>query len=304
MSYMKFVPLPVSLARAELQRLGHFHEVLGGRAKDEAVEKITDSDIEFRAAVESYQRFSGLAVDGIAGKATQTALRWGTDAEGLQRVCGCPDVEPLRTEEELNIPNGTQSWPDPSKPIVFAYDFKNKALPGLTATDTAIAFQRAFADINAKVGVRLKLGRWEDAHVRMRLKGLGGGTLAIALLSLGSRKIGAHYQNYDSSNRSWHLLLAQAVIIHETGHTLGFSHSRSSADIMYPTANAKRNTLQPGDVKTWGKIYGGPFDDDTPVPPVDPPDDPFMPGEQSFSGILRVGSRLLQFSPGSKVHVT
>lgn len=291
MATFTFVPLNFEQSRAKLDGLGHFHPSFDGAAPEGEVAKIDEQSAEFRAAVRSFQRYAGLSETGKLSPKTLDFLTTNRTAEGF-RLCGCPDIEAVMELSATqaasgvkNIPNGTVSWPDPKKPIVVAYNFQ--ALPGLSKDQTKAVYQAALDNINENCGVNLQLGSWSKAHVRVYLKGLGGGTLAIARLSMGHRRLGQHFQNYDSSNRTWSVSLAQAVIIHETLHTLGFSHSRNRNDILYPTTSGRIITMQAGDRKRTQHIYGPPIIKPGPDPDPGPgglPDKFESRGIQQVSG--------------------
>lgn len=277
---LPFIPLDHDGVVQKLYRLGHFNPQFDGRSDWDEVAAIDSNATEFEEAVRSYQSYNSLQADGDLGPLTLQTLTTNESPDGSFRACGCPDIEWASDgTEEMNISNGTRTWPDPEKPIIFAYNFKS--LPGLSSSQTRQAFDSALKDWNANCGLNLQLGAWDKAHVRIRLKGLGGGTLAIALLSLGSRKVGEHYQNYDSSNRKWYYDLAQEVVCHETGHTLGFSHSKDSGAIMYPTASGRKITLKNDDIRRAQKHYGPPLQTDSP-----PPQDPEDPG--SLEGFIKL----------------
>jgi len=259
----------IDQVKEELRRLGHFNVQFDGNARPADVKSITERDVEFHDALRSFQSFTGLVEDGELGPRSAGAITHGVDAFGFHRECGCPDIE--FAVEEANIPNGTWTWPNPERTITAAYNFDS--LPGLSAADTRAAYQKALADISSKIGVTMRLSEWSQAEVQITLRGLSGGTLAIAELSKARRGTGSHRQWYDSSNRRWSASLAQEVICHETLHTLGFSHSRSSADIMYPTASGRKIVMQPGDVRrglaAYPWINGEPEPEPTPAPGAD-----------------------------------
>lgn len=259
------IPLPDAWYRHELHRLGHLAD--------------PDSRVEVADAVRSYQGFMGLGADGDLGPVTQASLRYGIDSDGNHRICGCPDILTEPGVEEVNISNGTRTWPDPEKPIILGLNFNT--ISGLNAEQVSASFNAAIRNINSSIGVRLQIGEWSDAHVRISRQRLSGSTLALALLSLGHRKIGGHYQRYDA-DRQWSQQMLQAVAIHETLHTLGFSHSSSRDSILYPTYNSRILTMQPTDIQRMGKYYP-PLDNPEP-PPEDP--DPVPSGNFSMMGSI------------------
>lgn len=257
--------------RKKLFELGHYHASFNGAATWPAVAALTKDSKIHAAAARSYQRYSQLKVDGRIGNRTQTALVRGQDATGAQRMCGCADIEPVQAirKGQAKIPNGTSSWSNPELPITLAVDF---ALPGLTKTQVRQAFQAAFDDINSKIGVRLRFATRGKAHTNVDPKSLSDGTLAWSYLHHeGDRQIGGHKQAYDTSNRRWSLdtsaINLVAVIVHECGHLLGFSHSQKQSEIMYPSYQSDKLVLQPGDVGRMIRYY----------PKLDTPEEPKRP---------------------------
>lgn len=290
MNSYQYVPLPKEERMLELLRLGHFHHQFDGLATKSKVSRLRDTNAKTVRAVRSFQQFSGLKADGRFGPFTDEALRGGRDAWGNPRICGCPDI--LSGVEEAKIANGTQTWPSPELPIGVYLNFST--LPGLTKAETSESFQLAFDDIASKIGIRLQFMAKNEAHIHIRKEGMGGGTLAYALLSLGHRRIGGHYQAY-ANNRQWSIepqpaVSLVAVAVHELGHTLGFSHSKDRAAIMWPSYNPAIPRLAPSDVKRMLRYY--PQLPGSPVPGPDP--GPPM-GEQPMSGRFVVGGRRVTF---------
>lgn len=289
MSGYQYVPLSKEARMLEMLRLGHFHAEFGGSASKSNIERLGESNAKTVRALKSYQRFSGLKADGKFGPHTDEAIRNRTDAFGNPRICGCPDI-PLGVEE-VNISNGTQTWPDPHLPIGVYQDFN---LPGLTKAQCREAFQLAFDDIASKIGVRLQFASKSQAHIVLRKEPMSGGTLAYALLSLGHRRIGGHYQAY-ANNRQWSVepqpaVSLVAVAIHELGHTLGFSHSRDRAAIMWPSYNPAIPRLSSSDVNRMLRYYPQLPDAPKPEPPDEPPT-----GEQPMKGRFQFGDRAALF---------
>jgi len=277
------------VSREELFNLGHFHPSFDGKASWDDVAKLDPKSKEFRKSTGSYQEIAGLYQDEDFGDRTVDSLRFRRDAQGYERICDCADIEALT--EESNISNGTQTWPNPEKPIVFGRNFQS--VPGLSAGDTSRAWKEALADWNKSCGVNLVEGDSDDAHVKIWLEGLSGGTLAIALLSLGHRRINGHWQKYDKSGRTWSLNMLRGVIIHESGHTMGYSHSSSGTSIMRPFMNPNITVIQAADRKRFQRDYGPPLN--TP----DLPDPPVPPGEGDLvNGTLQLGDKFVTIKDG------
>lgn len=267
---MRYEPVefPRSVAVNELLHLGYL--------KDAA-----QNGHDFADAVAAYQLTMGLVEDGVLGPITSNSLRWGLDGAGNSRICGVPDLNYPPGVEEANIPNGTQTWPNPADEIVLGINFTT--ISGLTATEVRDSFEAAFSNINQSIGVRLKFGNWEESHVRITKQRLSGSTLALALLSTGSRRIGGHYQRYDS-DREWWQAMFVAVIIHETLHTLGFSHSSNRNSILYPTFNRDILEMTPADISRMLPSYPRLGPPDPPPPPE--PDDPVPSGAVFLTGSI------------------
>lgn len=292
MNSYEYVPLPKEERMLELLRLGHFHHQFDGLATKSKVSRLKDTNAKTVRAVRSFQQFSGLKADGRFGPFTDEALRGGRDAWGNPRICGCPDI--LSGVEQANIPNGTRTWPNPELPIGVYLNFRT--LPGLATEEVSKAFQLAFDDIASKIGVRLQFMPKSKAHIHIRRESMGGGTLAYALLSLGNRDIGGHYQAY-ASNRQWSIepqpaVSLVAVAIHELGHTLGFSHSKDRTAIMWPSYNPAIPRLALSDENRMLPFY--PQLPGSPVP--DPKPDPGPPkGKHRMAGRFIVGGRQVTF---------
>lgn len=225
MSLYQPVDLPDSTYYKELVRLGHLK-----KGKTTAEQKA--------AAVASYQAYSGLEVDSVMGERTKEALFYRTDADKNPRICDCPDIIVASSVEEANIPNGTRTIPQPEEPFTFGFQFNSLQGVGTRIIEAA---EVAFADLNAGMGVNFKVGNPNSCHVRVTKERLRGSTLALALLSLGTRQLGKHYQKYDS-DREWYFDMLVAVMIHECLHTAGFSHSNRRDSILWPSFN--RNVLR------------------------------------------------------------
>lgn len=275
MTNLLFVPLDSELPKQRLFDLGHFNHIRDFQSTWNDIRTVDRHSSDFKEAVRSFQSFTGLQEDGELGAKTMHALATGISPDGGVRLCGCPDIEWMYdgTEEAngvVNVPNGTRSWPDHTDPITFAINFRK--LPGLGSDKTRAAFQQALDEWNKNTDLNLRLGDWSDADVQIGTKNHRGGTLAVALLSLGRRGVGSHWQNYDISNREWWYGLLLDTVIHETGHTLGFSHGKTG--IMKPTATGRMNKLQREDLDRAHRIYGDGNDKRIPVPPPQDPEDP------------------------------
>ena len=267
MPELQFIPLQHEDALQHLFQLGHFNRIRDYRSDWSDIQKLDAKASDMTYAVRSFQEYTGLEPDGVLGPLTMQTLKTGITPDGGMRICGCPDVEwAVDIVAEANIPNGTVTWPNFRKPITFALNFSK--LPGLTAAQTKEAFTKALADWNSNTQLNLGLGDWVNADVRISLTGHRGGTLAVALLSLGRRGAGSHWQKYDNSNRSWWFNLAQETIAHETGHTLGYSHSKDNSAVMAPTATGRKVVLQKDDIRRAQRDYGVPTRQPDPEPPT------------------------------------
>jgi hypothetical protein len=274
------------VSRRELYKLGHFHSEYDGRSSWFKVQELDINSRIFKRAVSSYQMTAELEEDQEFGRFTVDSLMFRRNSHGHERVCDCPDYLASNESEELNISNGTRTWPNPETPVTFALRFR--ALQGLDEEDTKKAWDTALQNWNDTCGVNLvMIDDYDAAHVPTWSERLGGSTLAIALLSNGSRRVHSHWQKYD--RRNWSIDYLIGTIIHETGHTMGFSHANSGTSIMRPFMNPNVTRLQPADKKRTQKYYGPPLgltppDPDEPTPPDDD-------GLFDVNGTMTIGNR-------------
>ena len=283
------------VSRREMFDLGYFHSEYDGQSTWSEVSQLDPQSQIFKRAVSLYQMTAELEEDRVFGGHTVDSLRFRRNAHGYERVCDCPDIlsqgRRLKSvnghREELNISNGTRTWPSPETPITFALRFRT--LQGLDEDDTLKAWDTALKNWNDTCGVNLvMIDDYDAAHVPTWSERLSGSTLAIALLSTGSRRAHGHWQKYDK--RNWSIDYLIGTIIHETGHTLGLSHANSGTSIMRPFMNPNVTRLQQADKKRTQKYYGPPLnltppDPDEPLPPDD--DD----GLFDVNGTMTIGNR-------------
>jgi len=284
------------LSRVEMWRLGHFHPEFGGHASWDDVIQLDPKAGEFRRATSRYQMTAELLEDEGFGPHTVTSLRFGKNAHGHERICNCPDILSTQEQdhlsdgesllEELNISNGTRTWITPKEAITFALNFRT--LPGLDEDEIRQAWNTGLGNWNNSCGVNLVLTNdYNNAMVPTWKERLSGSTLAIALLSNGSRKAHAHWQKYDI--RQWMLDYLIGTIIHETGHTLGFSHENSGISIMRPFMDPNTTRLTPKDLKRVQRYYGQPFITEPPTPPdPDDPEPPLPPDDSDTAVTARI----------------
>jgi len=288
MAALKWTPKE-EVGRDELFRLGHFHPSFDGSAPWNEVVKLDRKSRPFRDAVTSFQSFADLHQDQKFGDVTVTSLLRGVNGAGEYRICDCPDIEAMvEVTEESRIANGTVTIPSPEKPFVFGRNFDHA--PGMDRAGTDQAYREAFQNWNDSCGVNLQVGDYEEADVYQYLQGLGGGTLAIALLSQGRRGRHVMWQKYDSSNQRWNLAKLRAVIIHETGHTMGYSHSNSGTSIMRPYMNSAITVIQDADMRRFQRDYGQPLGLTPDVPDV--PGNPDLPPVTPEDGLLQVNGTM------------
>jgi|19_taG_2_1085344.scaffolds.fasta_scaffold16869_3 hypothetical protein len=281
------------VSRKELFDKGHFHSEYDGTSSWLEVSKLDRDSRIFKRAVSSYQMTAELEEDQEFGRRTVDSLRYRRNSHGHERICDCPDyLTPAqsghvkgRRYEELNISNGTRTLPSPETPFTFSLRFRS--VQGLDEADTLKAWKTALQDWNSTCGVNLVLtDDYDSAHVPTWTERLGGSTLAIALLQTGSRSKHSHWQKYDK--RDWSIDYLIGTIIHETGHTMGFSHANSGTSIMRPFMNPNVTRLQQADKTRTQRYYGPPLNltPDEPTPPDGDEDGLF-----DVHGTMSIGNR-------------
>jgi hypothetical protein len=252
--------------RRTLIHLGHWQQANGPRPEGMGADEIgrIDKDSEYaRRAIAHWQEWEGIDADGVFGDISHSTMR--------QRFCGMPDFAPNYDNEEAVRINGTRPFPAPCRtPLRVRYRIPN--LPGMDGTSSRAAMAAAMADVGANCGLQLA---FSDAasNIDVTLAPFSSGTLAMAMLCTGSCNR-VHTLRMDSSNRSWRAQLAQAVFVHELGHNLGYYHTRTRGQIMYPSTNGSPHTLQEEDVERLQAWYGPPG---TPQPPRPSPPNPPPP---------------------------
>ena len=75
---------------------------------------------------------------------------------------------------------------------------------------------------------------------------------------------------------------ARTVLLHETGHALGLSHSNAHESVMYPAYRGLRRELYPDDVSGIQALYG--------LPPAPPPNKPLPLLAWPIPGFQNIGS--------------
>lgn len=204
--------------------------------------------------IAAYQDWHGLKPDGIPGPVTTTSM--------VQPRCGRPDYEEARPPEE-------SSWPRRCMDVTCSYKL------ALNLGDDVIqsAWNKALTMWNQVCGINLRLSEdFDSASIWATSGPLSGSTLAWSYLPNGNCRERLE-QRYDSEQRWGHDYLAK-TILHEIGHAIGLSHSRSKADIMYPSITGAPVDSYPGDGDTAKVVdrYGRPNLPDGPDPvPEDAP---------------------------------
>jgi hypothetical protein len=202
--------------------------------------------------VAQYQEWHGLEPDGYPGPKTSTLM--------TQPRCGCPDWQPARPPDEA-------SWPRSCLEVPVAYRLQ------LNVDDDVIlsAWGAALEKWNRVCGITLELiGPMSEAKIWARSGPLPGSTLAWSYLPNGNCRERLE-QKYDSEHRWSHDFLAK-TILHELGHAIGLTHSRSQSDIMYPSITGRELSSypSPNDRRRVVGFYGEPG----PAPDPDPDQDP------------------------------
>ena len=200
------------------------------------------SDAELKRAVKSYQKFNGLAQDGVVDDVT---AHWIS-----RRRCGLPDFG-------LTARGRTCKWP--MKEISYFHEI---TMPGLSAHQVAEAYDVAFSqwaevcDIEPKrvttaehANIFARSGSGRSANLDGR-----GGTLAWSELPCGVTANVQLDQMFDEAE-PWSFNMAVAVICHELGHALGLGHL-NAGNLMAPYYDPNLTTPQTGDIEEMVKLFG------------------------------------------------
>lgn len=219
-----------------------------------------DNDEAFTLAVEAYQAFHALKVDGIAGPVTTRHLT-------LPRICGVP-------EYQTNDPRQMRWRSEIAKSLTW---HPTAALPGMSLEDTKAVHAESWRRWAAVCGINPRYTpNARTANVIHNVGPIDGrfGTLAwskLAYLTATSLD-----QLYDSGE-PWVVVLdeqqpvpqgkieAIAVATHETGHVLGIAHIQSG-NLLAPIYSASIRSPRRGDIDQATMRYGKPLDADQPTP--------------------------------------
>ena len=200
------------------------------------------SDAELKRAVKAYQKFNGLAQDGVVDDVT---AHWIS-----RRRCGLPDFG-------LTAAGRTCKWP--MKEISYYHEIK---MPGLKDHQVAEAYDVAFSQWAEICDIEpQRVDAADQANIYAQ-SGVGrscnldgrGGTLAWSELPCGVTKHVQLDQMFDEAE-PWSFNMAVAVICHELGHALGLGHL-NAGNLMAPYYDPNLTTPQAGDIAEMVKLYG------------------------------------------------
>ena len=232
------------------------------------------------SAIERYQEFFKDSLDGSSNTVHRRDLEvdglWGPccHAELMKARCMVPDHFTAEEAEEQG------NWPTNCR-----NELTTSYKPGMTLR--GLDGEQGIKDM-----INESLRNWEDAiemnvtlvssdrypntHVHIKAAVLGGSVLADQYLAISSCNFRS--QGRMDSNRTWSSALAVATRTHEDGHAWGLGHSRSQADVMFPSIVSgsiqRRGKPSSGDISAMVRLG---YKIRTGSPPTDPTD-PSNPG--------------------------
>lgn len=182
--------------------------------------------------------------------------------------CALPDVQPARPSLCRWEKSTLRVFPGNAPSSVLASRWETVWIKGLAPWEAVCGIDFTL------VGSRAEADIWATSQ---RIDGPGS-ILAWSEMPCGAggRPLEQRYDAADRWDQYGDDYLA-AVITHEVGHAIGFDHSSSNSDIMWPTMRSGKYTLGPGDIAGAVQRYGPATN--PPVPPVpDPIPIPIPPG--------------------------
>jgi hypothetical protein len=249
---------------AELARLGHYEPVPVGQ--DPGMASPVPPDGNLSAALWSFEEFHGL---GHEGSGTE---RWAAVVALLEQPrCGLPD-------KVAKSKAGPCRWPH--KAIRY---HQAVSMGRFSPAEVAEVFRSVWAELAAACGITPQEVQAAAANVAAD-EGPTGSALAYAYLPCGASESTRLTQVY-GPNSGQSLGYFRAVVLHETGHSLGLPHagidSAMNPYIQYP----RITTLQPGDKRELVARYGPPT---APQPDPTPPPIPPQPGPIAWPTSIRL----------------
>lgn len=219
-------------------------------------EALEISESVLRQAIERYQEFNHLMVDGWVGPETKASLE-------ETRFCGFPDLMPIQV-------GGLCRWPQ--KRITWTLSGQ---LPGISSEARLQAYQRAWQSwANVCDIVPVYNPGDPAANVQIGVGAIDGGMGTLAWSELPCGNAQTLRQLYDQSER-WVITdgITQGqqidltrVARHEIGHVLGIPHI-AAGNLLAPTYRADLFDVQAGDIAEAVKRYG-PSTGQPPLPPT------------------------------------
>jgi len=247
------------------------------------------------SAIRRFQKFAGIAQTGLLDSATLQMMQ--------KARCGVKDRNPEDSIFEFN--DGDDEDDDDSSPVSMDFNSRRKRRYALHGTkwnhnDLTYRIDRYTPDLPRAVvdaTIAKALNFWgevskltftakPEGHVDIRIIFQAGrhgddeafdgrgGVLAHAYFPFDNRKPlwgDAHFDDAEEwtvrSYRGQNLLY---VAVHEFGHSLGISHSKTRGAIMWPWAGEyiPNFKLQRDDINAIQTIYGKPDAETTPAPPT------------------------------------
>lgn len=230
------------LVKIKLWQYGYFDLSTDVRVVKYSVKQ----DATSKLAVNKYQKWFGLQIDGNPGPVTASHI--------LASRCGCPDHT---HKEDANL----CAW-DVSN---LGYNFDIKNLKGISNTKELVS--KAFKVWSDVCGLSFFIPEIAMPNIIAKPGSMSSGTLAWSYLGCGFSESDTVTQEYNQAV-TWSEKLLLDTLIHEIGHAIGLSHDNNSNSIMYPSSNGQRGKLYSGDIEQVVERYGPNLDS-----PVDPNED-------------------------------
>jgi matrix metalloproteinase-24 (membrane-inserted) len=253
-------------------------------------------DDVLRNAVEDFQKYYGLIVDGTLNNETLTYMR--------KPRCGFRDISNRETRTNLAV------WPKTHLTWDFFLADENELKTARAAFDlwsqnSALTFERSTRNPDIIISWR----RLNHANTNMEINGPNcsdkfdgpGGVLAHA--SLPNGRSGFVSEVHVDGDEPWHILISKNpsdsfsllyTLTHEIGHSLGLLHNERRSSVMfafspdepYPVA------LDKHDIAEIQRMYGEKTMNDPPRAPPSPPPSPDLCDLHRVNTILILDNRI------------